>query len=390
MSSMMVDCLIVGGGIGGAVLANLLTRGGRRVLVLEKNLVPVPITRPEILWPHTVAFLQTLLPADQEIRWLLPLRDIHILEEGHQVARIIGNAVERSRIQPNSTAAHETRRLLLESAGCEVVRGMEVRGLLKEGNRVVGVRAHCVTDGSEREWRAPWTVGDDGPGSLVRRECGIPLAPQRANADMLSFGTSWPPELPDATVHLWLNPRRVATGIIACGVIPQPGGRGAGIVLLRPRAFADEGVLRGTLAEFAHSDPRLAQVLGSRVFPKDFVHFQLQFGNAPHYTFPGAALVGDAAHPVTPAGGQGANLAIADARALAASLLGSSDPQLTQYQFLRRRAANRSLRFSRGAALAFSLPDWLLGSALPTAVRLAFRWPSLPALGLRQVGTAFQ
>jgi choline dehydrogenase-like flavoprotein len=29
------DNLIVGGGIGGAVLANLLTRGGQRVVVLE-------------------------------------------------------------------------------------------------------------------------------------------------------------------------------------------------------------------------------------------------------------------------------------------------------------------------------------------------------------------
>ena len=56
------DILIVGGGIGGAVLANLLARGGKRVAVLEKNLVPPPIARPEILWPHTVQFLRTLIP----------------------------------------------------------------------------------------------------------------------------------------------------------------------------------------------------------------------------------------------------------------------------------------------------------------------------------------
>ncbi len=42
------DNLIVGGGIGGAVLANLLARGGKRVVVLEKNLVPPPIARPEM------------------------------------------------------------------------------------------------------------------------------------------------------------------------------------------------------------------------------------------------------------------------------------------------------------------------------------------------------
>ena len=47
--------VVVVGGIGGAVLANLLARGGKRVIVLEKNLVPPPIARPEILWPHRVA-----------------------------------------------------------------------------------------------------------------------------------------------------------------------------------------------------------------------------------------------------------------------------------------------------------------------------------------------
>ncbi|MBC7853210.1 MAG: FAD-dependent monooxygenase [Pirellulaceae bacterium] len=60
------DTLIVGGGIGGAVMANLLTRGGKRVMVLERNLVPPPIARPEILWPHTVEFLRTLIPPRHE------------------------------------------------------------------------------------------------------------------------------------------------------------------------------------------------------------------------------------------------------------------------------------------------------------------------------------
>src|SRR5437763_13406842 len=71
---MAIDFLIVGGGIGGAVLAHLLGRAGKRVLVLEKGRAPAPQNRPEILWPATVEVLRGLIPADLERRWMLPVR----------------------------------------------------------------------------------------------------------------------------------------------------------------------------------------------------------------------------------------------------------------------------------------------------------------------------
>ena len=382
------DILIVGGGIGGAVLANLLARGGKRVAVLEKNLVPPPIARPEILWPHTVQFLRTLIPEQDEHRWLLAVEGFRFFERGIPIAQMSAKTIQSAGIQPWSTAGQETRRLLLEHAKCEVLRGVEVRGLLKEQRAVVGVSAHCLADGSEREWHAPWTVGDDGPGSLVRREAAIPLTTQGADLDMLSFGFDWPEDFARGTPHIFLNPRHAASGILVCGCIPQPDGRAAGIVGVRPRAFADEATLRGNLAEFAGRDSRLQQVLGKRVFPRDFTRVQLKFGNCPTYIHPGAALIGDAAHPVTPAGGQGANLAIADARCLADSLLRRTD--LKDYDHTRRRAAQRSLRLSRGAAWAFSLPDSLIYPALPIAVRLISRWPSLLRFVLKTPASAFQ
>lgn len=385
------DILIVGGGIGGAVLANLLSRGGKRVVVLEKNLVPPPIARPEILWPHTVQFLRTLIPAKDEHRWLLAVEGLRFFEGGTLVGQISGRAIQKAGIQPWSTAGRETRQLLLEQADCEVLRGVEVRGLLKENGTVVGVRAHCLADASECEWRATWTVGDDGPGSLVRREAGIPLTTHGANLDMLSFGCEWPQEFAAGNAHIFVNPRRAASGILVCGCIPQPEGRAAGIIGVRPRAFEDEASLRGALAEFAGQDPRLKQILGKRVFPRDFVRVQLKFGNSPAYVHPGAALIGDAAHPVTPAGGQGANLAIADARSLADALLAGTDPLLADYNRIRRGAATRSLRLSRGAAWAFSLPESVLANApLSVIVRLVNRWPSLLRIALRTPATAFQ
>jgi 2-polyprenyl-6-methoxyphenol hydroxylase-like FAD-dependent oxidoreductase len=384
---MQPEFLIVGGGIGGAVLGCLLTRAGRRVLVLERSPSPQPITRPEILWPETVRFLRTLLPAEHEHLWLLPVRGLAAYENGRELVRVTPEFFDQAGVQPYSTAAHETRRLLLEQSGCEVLRGVEVTNLLKEGTRVVGVKAQVA--GDERQWRGVCTIGDDGGNSLVRRECGIRIRIHDVGAVFLSFGADWPESLPAATVHLWINACRLKSGVVVCGFIPQPGGRGAGIIAVRPRVLADPVAVSAALAEFAAQDPRLEPLLTNRRFPQDFLRYPLHYGNSAHYAHPGAALLGDAAHPVTPAGGQGANLAIADARALASALLAGSPPALREYEGTRRRAAERSLSLSRGVAAAFALPDGVVFSALPWVLRLGGHLPRLAGIGLRRISRAF-
>src|SRR5262245_36785034 len=168
---MAIDFLIVGGGIGGAVLANLLGRKGKRVLVLERARAPAPQNRPEILWPATVQVLRGLIPAEKEGRWALPLRGGLVTCGGRVLLRFGPEAVAVPGAQPCSTA--NTRELLLEQAPCEYQRGVEVTQVLRQGERVVGVRACDVAGGAEREILADWTVGDDGARSVIRQGCGL-------------------------------------------------------------------------------------------------------------------------------------------------------------------------------------------------------------------------
>src|ERR1700722_1461149 len=101
---MALDFLIVGGGIGGAVLANLLGRRGQRVLVLEKSQTPAPQNRPEVLWPATGAVLRTLIPKTLEERWLLPIRGGALMYKKQPLLQFGPEVFDAAGVQPYSTA----------------------------------------------------------------------------------------------------------------------------------------------------------------------------------------------------------------------------------------------------------------------------------------------
>jgi 2-polyprenyl-6-methoxyphenol hydroxylase-like FAD-dependent oxidoreductase len=107
--------------------------------------------------------------------------------------------------------------------------------------------------------------------------------------------------------------------------------------------------------EFCAVDPRIGEVVGERRFPEDFVRIRRDWGHARRYGNAGAFLLGDAAHPVSPAGGQGANMSVADARVLAELILQGSTGALSEYEGRRRTANSRSLRFTRLASFGSSM-----------------------------------
>jgi 2-polyprenyl-6-methoxyphenol hydroxylase-like FAD-dependent oxidoreductase len=366
-----IDFLVVGGGIGGAVLANLLGRRGKRVLVLEKSRKPAPQNRPEILWPATVEVLRALIPNNLEQRWLLPIRGGLFLYGQRPLLQIGPDVFQATGVQPYSTA--NTRELLLRQAPCECLRGMEVTEVLRDKGRVVGVRARETPSGATRELLAEWTVGDDGAHSVIRRGCGLSMNVVQFPLELLGFGFDWPASLPANTARVWLNQDRVQTGVLGMPAAPLPEGRGAALLPVWPELLRHERRLQRALRAFAAQEPTLEELLGPRTYPGDFTRFRIAWGRTPRFGIPGALLLGDAAHPVTPAGGQGANLSVADALVIAQAALERPQQLLADYQRRRREATRRSLSLSRGATLVFSLPRPVLDLGL-TLVPWAARW----------------
>lgn len=404
---MPLDVLIVGGGIGGAVLANLLGRAGRSCLVLEKSTGPGPPgggVRPEVLWPATVDVLRKLLPFDPlDETALVPVSGIKFTLDGETALEATPEFLSQAGVRPYSADPARTRELLLQTGLFEVRRGVEVNSVLREDGRVVGVGASDVAAGTGaeagagpgaadvevEEIRADWIVGDDGVHSLVRQACEIPLATRLFPLDFLCFAFDWPPSLPPDVVRVSFarggRGRRAAVA-----AFPLPAGRGVGVLYARHATLDRPDRLDAGLGALRDSDPGVAQILGDRRAPDDFAHVRRPWGHAPHYGAPGAFVLGDAAHPVSPAGGQGANMSVADAVALADVMLDEAemDP-VGAYERRRREPNRRSMRFTRLAAPVLSLPAFLTAPLLPLALGALARKPDRFARILRTASTAF-
>jgi 2-polyprenyl-6-methoxyphenol hydroxylase-like FAD-dependent oxidoreductase len=161
---------------------------------------------------------------------------------------------------------------------------------------------------------------------------------------------------------VWVDPSGLRDGVFGLISVPLPRQRIALVCLLAPGAWdaqvaAGADAFRRRCAEIA---PPLAAAVAQAPFPAGFVRAIRPVGHAERYVGDRGAILGDAAHPMSPAGGQGANAAIADAVALAEVLLARfptgdfSAAALAPYETARRAANDRSLEFSRRGARAIT------------------------------------
>jgi 2-polyprenyl-6-methoxyphenol hydroxylase-like FAD-dependent oxidoreductase len=304
--------IIVGAGPAGATLAFLLARRGVEVALLERHPDFERTFRGDGLQPSGIdAFDQ--MGFGERLRQL-PRATINIIElyqGGRRRARLateslgfIGCFIPQPAVLAMLTdeaRKHPSFRLHMRTA---------VRDLIRAGDRVVGVRA----DGPDgpRDFLADLVVGTDGRFSTVRKRGGFTEIPSPQHFDVLNFLVPFPEFWPDrTTVRLELGP-----GCLT-GAIPTADGQlWVGMTIQKgqykdlrtggPDAFTEE-LLRRTSPDLAAH----LRVNADRL--KHPVLLDVITGVLDKWTAPGVLMLGDAAHPMPPNGGQGINMALRDA-----------------------------------------------------------------------------
>lgn len=301
-------CAIVGGGPAGMVLALLLARAGVEVTLLEKHADFLRDFRGDTVHPSTLALLDELglwdrfaaMPQSRVEQGALNI-------DGQPVTLVDFRRLRQPHPYIAMVPQWDLLNLLAEAAQSEPSFTLrlehEVTGLLRDGDRITGVRYRSPNGAGELT--AHLTVACDGRGSILRRDSGLPVR-----------------EFPVPFDVWWFRLPREAAGTYS--LIPRTApGR---LVIMIPR----EGYFQIAYLIAKGSDARL-RARGLDAFKEELTGLipeadvdtlnswddvkllDARLNRLTRWYVDGLLFIGDAAHAMSPVGGVGINLAVQDA-----------------------------------------------------------------------------
>ncbi|GLY50268.1 FAD-dependent oxidoreductase [Lentzea sp. NBRC 102530] len=317
------DVVVAGGGPAGVVLAYLLTRAGLRVVLLEAQKDFNRRFRGDTLAPAVLDYLDELGLADEILRTIPHATartfEWHTPKKTYTIARYDKTSTKHPyyALIPQALFLPHVVELAAAHPGFTVRMRAKVNKLLHDGTgRVCGVR--YVDEEGRHEVRARLVVAADGRNSKVRVLAGARTTELGASLDLL--WREFPRRDGDPALSgLQLFGHRLGT----IAVLNQVDRWQIGFTI---EAGSFPRLRSGGPGAVAEALKASLPWLGDRVDAVEdlgeFTLLPVRITTVDRWYRPGVLLIGDAAHVISPVGGNGINFAICDAAETANQVAG--------------------------------------------------------------------
>jgi 2-polyprenyl-6-methoxyphenol hydroxylase-like FAD-dependent oxidoreductase len=357
------DVVVVGAGPAGCVLSHLLARSGVDTILLERQRTLEREFRGFLFQPLVLSVFDQMGILDDVLALdHTKVRDIKIAAYEQTFPMISLTSASTPYNYALLMEQPPLLRLLIDEASqFESFRyydGMPAQELIREGNRVVVVRASDRDQDQSVMIRSRLVVGADGRYSTVRKAANIEPGLFESTLELLWF------KLPAEAIS---EPVLANVGdggvLLSFGIGGGEAQFGWSIEKGTYSELRDRG-MESFHEQLASVDPALADVLPEHLTDfKQCSLLHIEPGISDEWVRDGLLLVGDAAHVASPVGGQGNGMAIQDAvvaHSVVMTALNQTDgplrgETLRHYESIRRPAVEQIVRFQRRAERPFSM-----------------------------------
>ena len=327
---MSLQIAIIGAGIGGLACAALLARDGHDLTLFERFPAPRPLGSGLVIQPVGLAVMD-MIGAGEDLRGL-----------SSPITRMLGHEAGGRKALDVSYPEHAPGRGIhraalfhllwerVQALGIPTVTGAEVASAPQDG----ALRRLMLADGRDFG-RFDLIVDASGAGS-----CLSPLQARPLGYGAIWGTVPWPETgLPATQLRQCYRGASRMAGVLPIGRLPDDPTPLAAVFWSMPRAELDAwpgAPLEDWRAEVATLWPEMAPFLSTIRDNQQMVTARYGHGTLRRPFAPGLVHIGDAAHRASPQLGQGANMALLDALALAVALRGGLDDALADYAAMRR------------------------------------------------------